>query len=189
MADFTALHAATFALRDVLRTAVTDSPEPSLTGVLVDLRSPREMKDANNAEGLSLWLYRVERFAELTNDMPLPVAPDLQPRRALPLELSYLLTPVFKDPEKRLLVAGRVLETFNDHATLATGGMDLRIALDPVTLDAHTGVVQSLGVPWTLAVPYVVNVVTVESALPPQRVPRVLTRDAAYAQITGSGTP
>jgi hypothetical protein len=187
MAGFTALQEATLALRAVLRAAITDSQEVSLKGIPVDLRSPREMKDANNHQGVSLWLYRAMRFAESFNAQPISNDVELVPHRPMPLELSYLITPINADAERRQVLAGRVVQALNDSSSLLLGSTQLRIQLSTIPLEEHVLIWGTLGLPPVLSLPYVVQVVTVDSALPPRKVPRVLRRDAGYTEIVGAG--
>lgn len=186
MAGFTALQDATLALRAVLRAAITDSPEVPLNGIPIELRSPREMKDANVQSGVSLWLYRAMRFAELVNTMEVPADPELMPRRGMPLELSYLITPVHQNEERRQVLAGRVVQALNDTSSIALGATELRITLSTIPLEEHVLIWGTLGLPPVLSLPYVVQVVTIDSALPPRKAPRVVRRDATYAQVVGS---
>jgi hypothetical protein len=190
MGGFTALQDTSLALRGILRAAITDSPEVSLNGITIDLRSPREMKDANVQSGVSLWLYRAMRFAELVNTTLPPPDPELVPRRSLPLELSYLVTPVHRDEERRQVLAGRVIQAFNDTSSLAVGNAEVRISISTIPLEEHVLIWGTLGLPPVLSLPYVVQVVTVDSALPPRKAPRVVRRDAHYGQIVAvGGTP
>lgn len=188
MSGFTALQDASLALRNVLRDSITNSPEIPLNGIPIDLRSPREMKDANAAQGVSLWLYRAMRFAELVNHTDLPTDPELIPRRSMPLELSYLITPINADAERRQVLAGRVVQILNDSSSLLAGSTELRIHLSTIPLEEHALIWGTLGLPPILSLPYVVQVVTIDSALPARKAPRVLRRDASYDQIVGVGS-
>jgi hypothetical protein len=57
MSDFTAIRAVTDTLRSVLNTGITLSADAQLSGIGIDLRSPKEIREAN-VSGISLWLYR-----------------------------------------------------------------------------------------------------------------------------------
>ena len=187
MSGFTALQDVSLALRDVLRAAITDSPEVSLNGIPIDLRSPREMRDANVASGVSLWLYRAMRFADLVNASQMATDPELMLRRSMPLELSYLVTPVYRDEERRQVLAGRVVQAFNDASALAVGPTEIRVHLSTIPLEEHVLIWGTLGLPPVLSLPYIVQVVVIDSALPPRKVARVLRRDARYDQVVGIG--
>ncbi len=58
MSDFTAIRALTDSLKSILELGITLSPDPQRNGISVDLRLPKEMRNAN-VNGISLWLYRV----------------------------------------------------------------------------------------------------------------------------------
>jgi hypothetical protein len=199
VSGFAGLQSATLALRDVLRAAITDSPDVALNGVAIDLRSPQEMKTANDVQGVSLWLYRLTRFADLVNVPPVSNDPALMARPSLPVELSYLITPVISDPERRQVLAGRVLQALNDSATFVIDSSppgspvpnptELRVRLDTIPLQEHSLIWQSLAMPPVLSLPYAVQVVSIDSALPATKVLRVLQSDARYAQIVaGAGS-
>jgi hypothetical protein len=59
MTDYTALRAASETFRMLLKVNITDSPEPDLTGVPVDLRSPEQLQLDTVTTAVSLWLYQV----------------------------------------------------------------------------------------------------------------------------------
>ena len=66
MSEFTAIRAVSKTLQALLQLAITNSPNPQLQGVPIELSSPRELRDAANnnpVNAISLWLYRVARSA------------------------------------------------------------------------------------------------------------------------------
>src|SRR5262249_1340599 len=107
-----AIRAVSKSLQGILAETITASTDPQLTGVPVDLRSPQELRE-NGIQAVSLWLFMVRRDADIFNVPPPSPGPD-QVRRPLPLELGYLVTPVVTDPEKKHVLLGRIVETFND---------------------------------------------------------------------------
>lgn len=66
MSDYTALRAVSLTLKGLLEDHITHSTDAQLTGVPIDLRTPRELREANNQQAISLWLYRVARNADST---------------------------------------------------------------------------------------------------------------------------
>src|SRR5689334_19095987 len=116
MSDFTVLRAVSITLRDLLQANITNSSEPQLSGVAIDLRSPKEMQEQNNAQGISLWLYRVTRNPDTLNRPPVRIAPDKALVPALPIDLYYLVTPIVRDPITKQILLGKILQVFNDHA-------------------------------------------------------------------------
>src|SRR4051794_8655223 len=97
---YTALRATTQTLAAFARGRLRADPilgalfDPGAGGTMdVTLSSPQEMNELN-AEGLSVWLYRVARDDERSNAPPMRVSPTLVRRPPLPLRLHYLITPV-----------------------------------------------------------------------------------------------
>ena len=194
MSDFTAIRGVTRTLRSILRQHITDDSAPQLAGIEVDLRSPKEMRE-EDITGISLWLYRVSRNEHVMNQAPLRVAADQIARHALPMNLYYLITPFTSDPEDEQALLGRVLQTLNDHSTLRGsdlqdslfGGIEeLRVTLEQLTLEELTRIWHSLQEPYQLSVTYVVQLISIESAHAPVRLPPVQVRESTYAQILES---
>lgn len=196
MTDFTGIRAASLTLRGVLKTAITDSDDPQLTGLLVDLRSPRELRDSN-VSAVSLWLFHVRRCGDLYNTEPPRPAPDQLARRPVPLELGYLVTPVVADADLRQVVLGRVIETFNDHSMIHGAELlDTLLGTDErlyVHLDAGTPhdlfqIWHAMHMPFQACLQYLVHHVTIESGRPAARVAPVVDRETTYTQVVAVGT-
>jgi hypothetical protein len=195
MSDFTVVKAVTDTLKQILVDGVTNSPDPQLNGIPIDLRSPKEMREANNATGISLWLYRITRDPDRLNDRPERISPTQIRRAALPVHLYYLVTPLVVNPTDRQTLIGRVLQLFNDHAILRgadlqdslTGSAEeFRVTLETLTLEELTRVWFSLSEPYDLSVSYEVQVVTIDSDLEAVQSSSVVARNTGYAQIVGS---
>ncbi len=195
MSDFTAIRAASLSLKALLKKQITDVNEPQLSGVGIELKSPKEMQQAQEGLGVSLWLYRVVRNSDLLNQPPERPQPNQLARRPLPLTLHYLVTPITDDPEAKQALLGRVLQVFNDHATLR--GMDLqdtlsgsseefRIALETLTVDELARVWDSLDEAYLLSVSYTVQVVEIASDLEPVQTTPVVVKETTYTQILSS---
>jgi len=195
MSDFTAVRAVTETLFGILQAGITNSADPELQGVPIDLRSPKEMREANGVTGVSLWLYRITRDADSLNLPPERISPDQYRRPALPLHLYYLVTPLVTKPEDRQTLIGRVLQLFNDNSTLSgalladslAGSQEaFRVTLETLTLEELTRVWHSLAEPYDLSVSYEVQVVSIDSDLEAVETQPVLVRQAGYAQIVGN---
>ncbi|OLB36150.1 MAG: hypothetical protein AUH11_12005 [Acidobacteria bacterium 13_2_20CM_57_17] len=195
MSDFTVIRAASDTLKSILETGITNSPDPQLNGVPIDLRSPKEMREDNNASGISLWLYRVGRDADLLNRPPERISPNQFRRSSLPVRLYYLVTPLVAKPEDRQTLLGRVLQLLNDHTQLLGADLqdslvgstdEFRVNLETLTLEELTRVWFSLSEPYDLSVSYEVQVVTIDSDGEPVEQPPVLVRTATYEQIVES---
>jgi Pvc16 N-terminal domain len=192
MSDFTAIRGASRTLRQLLMDHVTNDPDPQLNGVPIDLRSPKEMRDQQNAQGISLWLYRVMRDGNTLHQPPERRLADLVPRPPLPLDLYYLITPIAATPEDEQGLLGRVLQVFHDHAVLrgpdlhdSLAGTDeeLRMTLETLTLEELTRVWNSLQEPYQLSVSYMAQVVAIESDHEPVRSAPVTVKTTQYAQV------
>jgi hypothetical protein len=139
----------------------------------ISLESPRALQDANNTSiRLSLYLYRIVEDPYVKNQPPLSDAGRRQRRPPLTLDLFYLVTPLVGLPREQQLVIGKVMQIFHDRAvlegsdlspTMAAAGEELRIVLNPVTLDETAQVWQAIDMSYRLSVCYVVRVAIVES--------------------------
>jgi hypothetical protein len=190
MSDFSVIGAVSRTLRDLLDQNITQSTGV-LNGIPIDLHSPREMQHAG-ATGVSVWLYKVSRMAEMLNDPPERKNVNQVQRTPLPVQLYYLVTPFMDDPLTRHTVLGRVLQVFNDNAilrgtdlqgVLQGSGEQLRVILEALTIEQLSLVWDALSEPYQLSVTYLVQVVKIDSDLEPLRSSPVLERDAEYTQI------
>jgi Pvc16 N-terminal domain len=195
MSDFTVIRAVTETLRSILEAGITNSPDMQLNGVPIDLRSPKEMREHNNATGISLWLYRVVRDPDLLNRPPERISPTQVRRASLPVCLYYLVTPLVALPEDRQTLLGRVLQIFNDHSQLRGADLkdslvgsteEFRVNLEALSLEELTRVWYSLSEPYDLSVSYEVHVATIDTDTEAVQGPPVLVRTSSYEQIVGS---
>jgi len=196
VSEFTAIRATSRTLQALLEDHITNSAEAQLSGVPIELASPRELRspdEANPTNVVSLWLYRVSRNPDLLNRSPVRDEQG-QHRHALPIELFYLVAPITPFPENEQALLGRVLQVLNDHATvrgtdltddLAGEDTELRITLETLTLEELTRVWNALDEPYQLSVSYRVQVIEVESGHEPAQTRPVETRRAAIAQVVG----
>jgi len=192
MGEFTAIRAASETLKAILEANITNRSEPELKGVPIDLRSPKEMREANNTTGISLWLYRVARNADVLNNPPRRPAPDKILHRPLPIDLYYLVTPIANDPEDEQLLMGRVIQVFNDHPILSGSDLkdslqgnsdELRVIFESQSLEDLTKVWYSLQESYQLSVTYIVQLVGIDSDLEPVKSSAVTIRQSEYDQI------
>jgi hypothetical protein len=193
MSEFTAIRAVTQTLKEILEAHITNSTEPELNGVPIDLRSPREMRgNGQPSLGISLWLYQVSRNADLLNHPPQRPAPDRILRHALPIDLYYLVTPLASEPADEQALMGKVLQVFNDHPNLRGSDLkdslqntqtELRLILEAPTLEELTRVWHALQEPYQLSVTYLVQVLSIHSDLEPVQSSPVAVRETEYDQI------
>jgi hypothetical protein len=195
MSDYTVIKGVSDTLFQILNDGITNNPDLQLNGVQIDLRSPKEMRMAK-AAGVSLWLYRITRDADLLNDRPQRVSPTQIRPTPLPIHLYYLVTPLVVDPGDRQTLIGRVLQLLNDHAmlrgadlqdSLAGASDEFRVTLETLSLEELTRVWFSLSEPYDLSVSYEVQVLKIDSDLEDVQGASVISRKIGYAQIVGGG--
>lgn len=194
MADYSALKLVSLTLRTLLEQHITQSNDPELKNVPIELYSPREMRDHHVDTGISLWLYQVDRFDEMLNNPPTVRATGEIERYPLPVNLHYLVTPVTQEPQDAQVMLGRVLQTLNDHANLRGAELaagltgpgaeyGLRTILRTPTLEELTRTWHALSEPYRLSVNYIVQMVQISSDHEPRRVLPVLQQQTEYLQI------
>lgn len=188
---YTALLATSQTLADFLQNKMETDPNlrtffnAGLGGTMVvSLRNPEEMAEKND-QGLSLWLYRITRDEDRLNDPPERISPTLFHEPPLPLRLHYLFTPVV-DPstannteiEQRVL--GKVLQTLYGHpvfrGTDLSGDFsgtdsELRVRLEPMSLEDATRVWNALEQPYQLSISYEVTLVRIASEIFDSNIP------------------
>jgi hypothetical protein len=195
MSEFTAIRAVSETLKGLLEDFITHRSEPELHNVPIDLRSPREMRADNEATGISLWLYRVTRNADMLNHPPERTAPNKLLHRPLPIDLYYLVTPIAKEPADEQVLMGRVMQVFNDHPVLRGsdlrdalqgGAEELRLILESQSLEELTKVWTSLQESYQLSVTYVVQMLGIDSDVEPVETAPVTVRQTEFDQILKS---
>jgi hypothetical protein len=196
------LSATSATLRAMILNAMTSDVGPTgiasfFTGTRdVSLLTPHEMREAHQ-EGVSLWLYSVQRDEERLND---PARTHLRPDgqvelvpTPLPLRLHYLITPLADgapDMEQRML--GRAMQALHSHAIiggallqgeLAGTDAELHVHLESLALDQIARVWEALEGSYQLCVSYEVSLARIEPDLDPMRASPVETVRADAALI------
>lgn len=185
---YTVLAATSETLRQMLADSMAADIGPSglatfFSGTTtVSLATPHEMV-TNSRQGLSIWLYRIERDDERYNDPPIlrTLANGevrLQPA-PLPVRLHYLVTPLATNsPDTAQRILGRVLQLFHAvptvtgpllRADLAGTDAELHVHLERLGLEEITRVWEALEGSYQLSVSYEVTVANIESAIEPVR--------------------
>ncbi|MFC4158628.1 DUF4255 domain-containing protein [Chitinimonas lacunae] len=185
----TAIRDVSQSLRRFVELALQDDPElspyfdpadpnPDAIGtMIVTLDNPQELEEKEN-EGVSIWLYLLQR-EECTLNRPLRrVAADKLERRPLPLRLHYLITPLVDHStrndatELEQLILGKILQTFHDEsslsgarllASLAGSGLELFMRLETLSLEEITRVWDALDKPYQLCVSFELSIVPITS--------------------------
>jgi hypothetical protein len=191
MSDYSVLSAVSSSLLTLLTNNITNALAVPLN-VTIHLFSPKEMDEAGQVPGISLWLYKVSRMAEMLNEPPERKSATQMARTPLPVLLHYLVTPMATDPLTRQTLLGRVLQVFNDHAILRGADLQgvlqntteqLRIILEALTLEELSLVWEALGEPYQLSVTYLVQVAKIDSDLELRKSSPVLDKETTYSQI------
>jgi hypothetical protein len=196
VSEFTAIRAVSKTLQALLQAAITNSPDPQLRNVPIELSSPRELRDAANGNpvnAISLWLYRVARNPDLLNHPPERVDDKVLPQ-PLPLDLFYLVAPITATSDNEQALLGRVLQVFADRAIVRGTDLkddledeptELRLTLETLTLEELTRVWSALDEPYQLSASYRVQVIRIDSAQQPRRALPVQGRQTRYDEIVG----
>ncbi len=197
MATFGVIQDVSLELRRQVFSALQTTPDTdfSIAGAIerITLQLPGELLPAETVA--SLYLYHVDIDPHRRNQPPLPDRDEaLQFRNPpLPLKLRYLFTPVHDSEEVNQLLLGRVLQHFDDFRTFDTlsdvpvgdgyGGASpmLRITPDPLTLEQLSQLWNAFSAPYRVAVAFLVDIVAIDSGLPPQR------RERVHEVLTGVG--
>jgi len=141
--------------------------------------------DIPGSARLSIYLYHLEPDPQLRNQPPLAAGTTglLQP--PLALRLYYLMTPLLDEEDVNQLVLGRILQALHDRPFLdevagapigdshGGGSPELRLSLEPMTLDSLARVWHAMGSDYRLSVAYLMRTVLIDSALEPLRAGRV----------------
>ena len=195
----TALRDCSASLRQWLEQALRDDSElspyfdpfdatPDAIGTLVVTLSNPEEFAALEHEGVSIWLYLVERDGETLNRPPRRVSAEQTLARPLPLRLHYLVTPQVNAQTREhaadleQLILGKILQVFHDESslsgarlqnTLSGQPLEFFVRLEPLSLEQITRVWDALDRPYQLCVSYEVSVVPIDSAAEPVVAPPV----------------
>jgi len=192
MSDFPVISAVSETLRAILTAGITDSTENQLKNVPIELYSPKEMLEANTSPGVSVWLYRVSRMADMLNEPPRRISATQLARTPLPVLLYYLITPIAAHPLTRHALLGRVLQVMNDHAILRGADLhgilrgtteQLRVVLETLSLEDLSLVWDALTEPYQVSVSYMIQVAQIDSAEQPVQSSPVVQKIAKYTQI------
>lgn len=189
----TALRDCSASIRHLLEQALRDDselspyfdpfdPTPDAIGtLLVTLNNPEEF-EAQEHEGVSIWLYLIERDGETLGRPPRRIAADRTLSRPLPLRLHYLVTPQVNfhtrehAADLEQLILGKILQLFHDESslsgarllnTLSGQPLEFFVRLETLSLEQITRVWEALDRPYQLCVSYEVSVVPIDSAAQP----------------------
>lgn len=184
----TTIRALSLTLRELVTDHLKGDPnlrgffDPGLGGTMMaSLLAPEELAVKN--EGVSLWLYRIERDEQTLNLPPRRLARDRLLHEPLPLKLHYLIVPVVDvtqrqdGPELEQNILGAVMQVLFDTAILrgavlqgdlSGSGLEMHVRLETLDLDQMSRMWEALGHSFQLCVSYEVSVVPIDSSLQPE---------------------
>jgi len=137
----------------------------------ISLESPADLEN-NSSVRLSIYLYRILENPYTKNRFPLNGTGGKQRKPPLTLDLYYLVTPLVGTPREQQIVLGKTMQTLYDRAilesvdlpgSLGASGEEIRLILNPVSLEELTRVWQALEISYRLSVCYVARVAIVNS--------------------------
>ena len=154
-------------------------PMPDALGTMVITLDNAEELVERELEGVSVWLYLIERDEQVLNQPPRRVSPNRILRRPLPLRLHYLVTPLVDHTTREhaadleQLILGKILQVFHDATslsgarlinTLAGQPLEFFVRLEPLSLEQMTRIWDAIEHSYQLSVSYEVSVVPIDSA-------------------------
>ena len=198
---YSALRSTTTTLTGLLRDQLSSHPQLGFlfSGTLeVSAATPEELKN-NTEQGVSVWLYRIERDEQTLNYPPRRVGAESIEHHSLPLRLHYLITPVFdntpgNESTTEQEVLGVVLQTFNDTPLIkgsllkddfVDSDIQLAVRLESLDLEAITRIWDALEGSYQLSVSYEVSIINIESAMQPQSIAPVHSVNPEHGLIVG----
>lgn len=137
----------------------------------ISLESPADL-ESNNSVRLSMYLYRILENPYMKNRFPADGTGGKSRKPPLTLDLFYLLTPLVGTPREQMIVLGKTMQILYDrpilegpdlNGSLGTTGEEIRLVLNPVSLEELTRVWQALEIPYRLSVCYLARVVILDS--------------------------
>lgn len=174
MSDYSAIAALGDLLVSVLFSEL--NADPQISGLIdsedrISLESPADLEN-NNSVRLSIYLYRMLENPYMKNRFSVEGTGGQQRNPPLTLDLYYLLTPMLGTPREQQIVLGKTMQILYDRAILqgadlsngvGTSGEEIRLVLNPVSLEELTRVWQALEISYRLSVCYIARVAIVDS--------------------------
>jgi hypothetical protein len=141
---------------------------------LVTLEGPPSLiKDTQpEVNHLSVFLYRVIEDGDMKNRRPERVDANMLKPPPLSLDLFYLLTPLTSKPENDHLLLGKAMQILYDNCVVKGSSLqgvlgdtaeELRIILNPISIEDISKIWSAFMRPYHLSVSYEVKVVYVDS--------------------------
>ena len=206
----TALRATSLSLQAYLLRGLLDDLDlrPLFDQVLggtmtISLNTPPEMR-ATALQGISLWLYRVERDDQRLNAPPTRPTPSQLLRAPLPLRLHYLVTPLVTidpafpqaSPAREQELLGKVLQLVHQAPivrgtdlidTLTGSDSQIAVRLETMSLEEITRVWNALQQPYELSASFEVTLAFISPLLQPAQAWPVDVVETQYGVLVGAG--
>jgi hypothetical protein len=177
MGDYTVIADAGQSIMNVLWEEIQADPQVNTlisSESAISLESPADLA-GNDSVRVSIYLYRIVEDPNMKNQaVSVPGPGGSQRKPPLALDLYYLVTPMVGAPRDQQIVLGKIMQVLYDRAilqgpdlsgTLATNNQQLRVVLNPVSLEETTRVWQALEVPYRLSLCYLARVAMVDSVV------------------------
>lgn len=160
----------------------------------VTLNHPYKLVGDGDAltNSLSLFLYRVIENPDQKNRRPAPSGTTTYTFPPLPLNLFYLVTPITNSADNNHKLLGKVMQIFFDapvlKGSLLQGDLkgssdELRLILNPISLEDVTKLWSAFMKPYQLSLSYEVKVVNVDSLRTTEK-PPVYGKQAEFQPST-----
>jgi hypothetical protein len=175
MGDYTVVADAGQSIVNVLWEEIQADPQVNTlisSESAISLESPADLA-GNNSVRVSIYLYRIVEDPYMKNAyQSVPGDGGAQRKTPLTLDLYYLITPLVGAPRDQQIVLGKIMQVLYDRAilqgtdlsgTLATGNQQLRVVLNPGSLEESTRVWQALEIPYRLSLCYLARVAMIDS--------------------------
>lgn len=199
MSQFTILQDISRELRRRIHAALSTAPDADLglSNPETDITLSPPADDLQGSPRLSLYLYHVEPDAHLRNQRELAVGRDGLRFPPLAVQLRYLVTPLAEEEEHNQLMLGRILQHFHDAPFIASlegtpldnshGGNSpqLRITVEPLSMEELANVWQSLDAHYRLSLSYLVRTVTIDSDQGVREAKRVVEAHTGVGLMAG----
>jgi hypothetical protein len=180
MSSSTVIRETSNLLKDLLKAGLTT---PTNLNPTVELANPA---DEAEEKDLSIWLYQVSVDPHLRNRSNLRTATDGQRIPPLPLELTYLLTPLHIDEEANQTTLGRALQILYDNAILKLSAKnvveDLHLSICQRSIQELADVWEALQKPYRLSICFEVRSVNLDSERE-EAAGRIAERETALATV------
>jgi hypothetical protein len=151
-------------------------PKPEFAGALFELYQPTNFQTPMK-EGISLFLYRVAVNLGQRNQATRPRPDGLRPRRPLPLDLYYLLTPWSPTAERQQRLLGWAMRTLEDSPIFPSGHLNhyapepnvfqpaetVELFYEPISLQDMVTIWDVFKPHQQLSITYVARMVSIES--------------------------